>query len=339
MFYKYLLYALFLSILFSGCSSSNQNALKSSAKPISKSKYVSQSGYYYVLIEKEKNGWKIVDIQVDAIEKRANENQEILKINESYSEIEPNFEKTNFNYNLSKFSCNNFNSTKNYTPCTSNFSSSVNEDVFGFLRLNSSSLKYKFIDERLIDEAIKQTNLFIAIENKKIILERKQCEQMFYGAKSVDEFDAFIEKYSSFYYASTLIPLAIKNRDNLKIQEQNKKIEEEIRLARESELKIQEEKRLDKINEIKTQETFALSKIEDKTRQNHKKRVEEFRKTLKSGVDTNCGPVLEKKDSLVKVYFPVKNYGNEHWIDANKLFPKNHGCCFVKGKYIAPPTF
>lgn len=61
-----------------------------------------------------------------------------------------------------------------------------------------------------------------------------------------------------------------------------------------------------------------------------------FRGNIKPEIDTNCGPVLEAKGSLVKVYFPVRDYGNEHWIKRDQLFPPDYGCKFVNGKYEPP---
>ncbi|MDX9757214.1 MAG: hypothetical protein RBT52_06930, partial [Sulfurimonas sp.] len=90
MFYKYTFFTILVSLLFFGCSASNQNAL--SNKSTQKSSYVSQSGYYYALVEKNKNIWKVVDIQDTPIQIRQKTNQEILKINESYTHVEPNFD-------------------------------------------------------------------------------------------------------------------------------------------------------------------------------------------------------------------------------------------------------
>lgn len=58
-------------------------------------------------------------------------------------------------------------------------------------------------------------------------------------------------------------------------------------------------------------------------------------KSLKVGDDTNCGPVLEVRQGLVKVYRPVQNFGNEHWIKAGKLSLPGEACTFVNGEYIS----
>lgn len=65
-------------------------------------------------------------------------------------------------------------------------------------------------------------------------------------------------------------------------------------------------------------------------------KIVSFRKSLKEGVETNCGPVIQLKQQHVKVYAPVKDYGNEHWIRLDQIFPPDYGCQFVNGGYRAP---
>jgi len=65
-------------------------------------------------------------------------------------------------------------------------------------------------------------------------------------------------------------------------------------------------------------------------------RISSFRKSLREGVDTNCGPVIQMKLPHVKVYVPVKDYGNEHWIRVDAIYPPGYACTFVNGGYRAP---
>lgn len=58
-----------------------------------------------------------------------------------------------------------------------------------------------------------------------------------------------------------------------------------------------------------------------------------WRKSLKVESETNCGPVLEVKGNLLKVYSPVRDYGNEHWIKRELLFMPGAGCRFENGSY------
>jgi hypothetical protein len=64
--------------------------------------------------------------------------------------------------------------------------------------------------------------------------------------------------------------------------------------------------------------------------------VAAFRNKLRDGDETNCGPVIETKGKLVKVSFPVADYGNEHWIRRDQIFPSGWGCRFLNGQYQSP---
>jgi len=59
-----------------------------------------------------------------------------------------------------------------------------------------------------------------------------------------------------------------------------------------------------------------------------------FRKTIQPGTETNCGPVLEIKGDLAKVYAPVATYGTEHWLRRDRLFQQGLDCRFRDGVYI-----
>lgn len=61
-----------------------------------------------------------------------------------------------------------------------------------------------------------------------------------------------------------------------------------------------------------------------------------WQNSLQVGDETNCGEVLELRRGLVKVNFPVENYGNEHWIKKNLILKPDAGCQFVNGNYIPP---
>ena len=67
-----------------------------------------------------------------------------------------------------------------------------------------------------------------------------------------------------------------------------------------------------------------------------RKQIASFRKSIKEGDETNCGPIIDIKGKLTKISFPVANYGNEHWIRRDELFPSGYGCRFVNGQYQAP---
>lgn len=66
------------------------------------------------------------------------------------------------------------------------------------------------------------------------------------------------------------------------------------------------------------------------------KQIAEFRKSISVGDESNCGPVIEIKGKLVKVAFAVANYGNEHWVRRDEIYPFGWGCRFVNGQYQPP---
>jgi len=65
-------------------------------------------------------------------------------------------------------------------------------------------------------------------------------------------------------------------------------------------------------------------------------RIASFRKSIREGVESNCGPVIEVKANLVKISYAVANYGNEHWIKRDQVFPSEYGCRFYNGQYQSP---
>lgn len=69
---------------------------------------------------------------------------------------------------------------------------------------------------------------------------------------------------------------------------------------------------------------------------NAEKQIASFRNSIEVSSNTNCGPVLEVNRNLLKVYFPVQNYGNEHWISVDDIFPASYGCTFRNGQYQTP---
>jgi len=82
------------------------------------------------------------------------------------------------------------------------------------------------------------------------------------------------------------------------------------------------------------QEACASLKAEKlKKAENEARKLAQFRSSIKLETETNCGPVLEMKGGLAKVYAPVANYGNEHWIKKDQLFPAGQACRFVNGRY------
>jgi hypothetical protein len=68
-------------------------------------------------------------------------------------------------------------------------------------------------------------------------------------------------------------------------------------------------------------------------REKEKKQLDLFRKSLRQDDETNCGPVIEIRGRLVKIAYPVENYGNEHWVRRDEILPPGYACRFVNGQY------
>lgn len=80
----------------------------------------------------------------------------------------------------------------------------------------------------------------------------------------------------------------------------------------------------------------AQAKEDAKRRADKHQQLTSFRKSLSDGGETNCGPVVEVKGKLVKVAYAVANYGNEHWIRREEIYPSGYGCSFFNGHYQPP---
>lgn len=61
-----------------------------------------------------------------------------------------------------------------------------------------------------------------------------------------------------------------------------------------------------------------------------------FRKSISGGDESNCGPIIEVKGKLIKVAVAVANYGNEHWVRRDEIYPSGWECRFVNGQYQPP---
>lgn len=87
---------------------------------------------------------------------------------------------------------------------------------------------------------------------------------------------------------------------------------------------------------LEAKEDAARKKSEEVKKATEHRQLSSFRKSLRDGDETNCGPIIEVKGKLVKISFPVANYGNEHWIHRDEILPAGYGCHFVNGQYQSP---
>jgi len=61
-----------------------------------------------------------------------------------------------------------------------------------------------------------------------------------------------------------------------------------------------------------------------------------FRKKIKIGTETNCGPVIEIRSPMIKIAFTLPQYGAERWIRLSTVWPPNYGCRLLNGVYVPP---
>jgi hypothetical protein len=99
---------------------------------------------------------------------------------------------------------------------------------------------------------------------------------------------------------------------------------------------IQEEKARKQKAEQQEEQRRKQAKEEADRQAQEQRQLAAFRKTLRDGDETNCGPVIEVKGKLVKISFAVANYGNEHWIRVAEIFPNGYNCRFYNGEYQPP---
>jgi len=63
-------------------------------------------------------------------------------------------------------------------------------------------------------------------------------------------------------------------------------------------------------------------------------RIANWRKKVKIGVDTHCGPVIEMRAPMYKVALitQLQGFSNEAWLKDSELFPPEYGCKNINGK-------
>lgn len=212
------------------------------------------------------------------------------------------------------------------TVCNSAFTASSTKGVVGGV-IGVLSLAYgsrvtqMAVKTDELSAAIKESGLLAAVEAEQLTNYRRS----FSNARTSGDWNKFIRTYSR-YDPDQLLTQAAENRDRAKFEEdaqreeRNQRREAEETQRKEAQAKADEEKR----------------QYEEQQRRQRMAQVEAFRRSIRIETETNCGPVLEIKGALVKIYFPVANYGNEHWVRKELLFPPQWECRFFNGGYQPP---
>jgi len=284
---------------------------------------------HYVLIEQNDNKWSVREVSNKVIIGRSKETQEVLYVNLSERYIQPIFEKIKF-YNGKTFECTPLIDQKEYyTPCTSNLMSidagrSLAKNVMASLTtLGLAAGTHKKLDNKKLLQIVSNSNMFEEINSFEYELQKKLSYKNYLSsyrsASTSRELERFITKYKK-NDPDKLVSKAIARKKKAL------KIEKKRQLEMAAQRKAKEKRRK------------TLAKAEEKRKNRELASLNKYRNNIRIESETNCGPVLQVKKGLVKIYFPVKNYGNEHWIRKEQIYPSSYNCRFVNGNYIQPRT-
>lgn len=273
------------------------------------------------LLEKNDGIWRVNDVS-QAQQKRISDTQEILCVNlqtKGAPAISIGFEELGTITKAGYFECTLLLKKSGYTPCNSSLTKTsafgtVGKNVAAaVLTLGLAAGTNKVFDSDEIKKAIDESDLITKIQEE-------EYRFLFSSARSVADFQAFIQRYAD-NDPDNLVSRASAEIERIRPIEEAKQAED----ARIAEEKKKEWQRQEKEWQ---RERIAMQESERKI-------IDDFRAELKIETETNCGPVLEIKGRLVKVYFPLSTYGNEHWIRKEELFPPSYECKFHV-HYITP---
>lgn len=296
-------------------------------------------GGHFVLFEKQESGWKLIDIS----NKRHNVTnfikEEELFISEDLSYVQPMYQEYSLETSRKEnaYTCfiGSIKSRKLYNPCDSSLTYTSETHVgstaligvmtFG-ISLAMGLPASVVVDDSKVLDLIQKSEVLDTLRARKAAAERNEFitryHDDFHSARTSSDYNLFIRTYRN-EDPDNLIPQATTLRDELIIKEEDEKkqlIMAEI--ARKEELVKKEEQE---------------RQYEEEQKRQRMAQIEKFRRGIKVETETNCGPVLEVRGVLVKIYFPVANYGNEHWVKKEQLLPSGYGCRFLNGNYQFPP--
>lgn len=215
--------------------------------------------------------------------------------------------KTGYNLCGSAFSMTDVGTTAYATTATLGFGLVVGA-------LTGSFSRFVQFDHDSFARAVSESGVIALAKKKKVEDNLDNYRKAFANARSSKQLDNFITMYRD-NDPDNLLPQARALRDEVAAKE---------------------------MKERKDREAEELARAEERRREEEGNRrrqaatAEAFRKAVKVESETNCGPVIEIKGSLVKVYFPVASYGNEHWIKKDQIFPPGFECRFLNGNYMPP---
>jgi Tfp pilus assembly protein PilV len=295
-------------------------------------------GGTFVLFEKVDSQWLIKSIQNFREPVTDFKKHEVLHFNSDLSFVEPDFRDYKSDRNGREMTCwtgplrgPKDNHTTDYNPCTSSLTSISSLDIgtnvgmavitLGVSALVGTTTRSVAVDKDKVLQLILDTNALEKIRAKNVESATNAYHFGFSAATTSDQFAFFIKVYEN-NDPEDLVPQAKIKRDQL--------LEIEIK-----------ERAIKQADQLKARElAHAQSKARDDADKYKKiqdlKKISSFRNSIRQGDETNCGPVVEDKGKLVKIAIAIENYGNEHWVRRDEIFPLGYQCRFINGQYQPP---
>ena len=299
-----------------------------------------ERGESFVFFEKLESKWVIKSILNYREPVTDFKTQEVLHFNWDLSFVEPDFRDYKSDKNGREMTCwtgplrgPKDNHTTDYNPCTSSLTSISSFDVgtnigmavitFGVSAIVGTTTRSVIVDKNKVLQLIKDTGALdkVRAENKKWEVDAYHFG--FNHAKNSDQFSLFIKIYEN-NDPEGLVPQAKVRRDQQLVLELK---ERSIRQAEEV-----------KARDLAAAQAKARSDAESSRKAKELRKLNEFRDAIRQGDETNCGPIIEDKGKLLKIAVAVANFGSEHWLRREELFPTSYRCEFYNGQY-QPPRF
>jgi len=347
-----------LSATLASCASNPTTNTQSKAEPpnrvnIQKSNIAIKQGNasirktkgYYAKYQTNNQVPTLIEISAEPPAITDHKKSEVIFFSNDLTFAQPDFRTFKFDDKSSSFICfkgalrtDRDNATNDYNPCDSSLTSVSSYNLgsqaflavasFGLSAVTGTTIINVTTDEEKLISLITKTNSLELIAKRRKNDEYEKYLKDYSAAASIQLLNEFIRIHAS-NDPNQLIPAARDKIAQLTI-EQNKKQELN---ARQQQVRQEEEKAR---REKELAEQAVRQQEVNRRRLAREAEVAQYRKGLKIGDRTNCGPIIEMKINLLKIYFPVSNYGNEHWIDRSTVFPSNYSCHFMNGRYVPP---
>lgn len=117
--------------------------------------------------------------------------------------------------------------------------------------------------------------------------------------------------------------------------DEEKRKADEVKLRNQEEQKRQQEEKERQRRQLEEQEQQRRQEAQRKEEAAKQAKLEAWRKTIKVGDDTFCGPIIELRQPMVRIAIkvPLAGYPSEAWLKSSELYPDwMAGCRNVNGQ-------